>query len=277
MRRRAIQWGGSVLIVFLCAAAGVVGQVNYSAAGIAGLTSGTTIDSTKGLCVYNTVADPLGNYERVCLAWNSGIGRFEVKTEKGGTGTVRGLRIAAGTGQDLQLGGNAATTWEILSSTGNLQPAADDTRSLGLNGKGLQFVNARRGFMGSKPKTLAEASATNVVQFSVATDNFADATLQYAAFCSDGTNHLLRRGAVYVAAVAEGTTVTTLSPTEVGTPIVASVGGGTFSAFTWDTSTTNNNVMVRLTATCSLTQTTLDLYHRPDTLNSVATYTITPQ
>ncbi len=252
----------------LCSTAG--GSVHLRSNG----TNQLSVDA-GGSCVYNpSVADPAGNYERVCMRWNSGLSRFDFFSEKGGTGTARHLRIGTNaTGADVQFMSNSAVRWELLSTTGNFQPVSDDAYSVGLTGKALQFIGARRGLAGSKSKNLTTGSPTSVWAVIVPTDDWRDATFEYAAWCSDGTAHILRRGQVYFAAVAEGTTVTCPTPTEVGTPQTASTSGS-FTLFTWGCTTGTNTATIELTATCSLTETALSLSFFPHSLsNATLTYT----
>jgi len=226
------------------------------------------------LSVYNKYTDA-SNYERLGLSWASDVA--SIFTESAGSGAARKLRIGTFGAADLQFLANNNVRWEIPTASGNLQPGVDDGYSVGAAGKAAQFLAARRGIISSKTKTLTEGSATNIDQFQVADNSFADAVLDYAAFCSDGTDHLLRRGQVYFAAVAEGTTVSCPTPTEVGTPLAAPTPGApSFTQFVWGCTAGANTATVTLQATCSLTQTTLALYYRPNVMQS-ASINITPQ
>jgi hypothetical protein len=93
-------------------------------AGLANFGGGVRIPSGAEECIYNVNGT---NYERVCSRWASNV--HNIKSEKGGSGTVRSIRIDADTA-DLRLNGSVITA--IPLSGGGFVTAAAGSGNLGV-------------------------------------------------------------------------------------------------------------------------------------------------
>jgi hypothetical protein len=122
-------------------------------------------------------------------------------------------------------------------------------------------------------KTLTESTNTSAFQVSVPDNAGTGGTVIYSVFASDATAHQVRSGAIYFSAVAEGTTETCATPTDVGTSQITATTGTLTCSFDCD-ETPANAVNIQFNCTSSLAQTTLTLYYRPDV---VGPGQVTPQ
>lgn len=79
--------------------------------------------------VYNTYTDA-SNYERAPMFWNGS--NFDITTQALGTGSVRPLRVYAGTGQVLNLGSGGALQWQV--NGGHFITVTDNAYDIGASG-----------------------------------------------------------------------------------------------------------------------------------------------
>jgi hypothetical protein len=221
--------------------------------------------NAQTLNVYNTFTDA-GNYERAEHIWSSNI--YRIVTSKAGTGTTR----------SLWLGTDGTGRWGIEASTNAFYPLANDIYDLGygpatMSGPRNFFVN--RSTQGSKTKALTEGAATAVTQIAVpqtAGSNFADATIEWVVYASDGTDSQTLKGSSYLTAVNKaGTETCTVGA--VGTAINA-VSAGTLTCTASCVTGLTDVVQFALNCTSSLTQTTLNALARLDMMQP---NTVTPQ
>jgi hypothetical protein len=68
------------------------------AAGIVAFRSSATLTSPKSVRLYNTTDSGNNNYERFAIDWHSTANRCLLRTEAGGSGTLRGMSIQQATG-----------------------------------------------------------------------------------------------------------------------------------------------------------------------------------
>lgn len=118
-------------------------------------------------------------------------------------------------------------------------------------------------------KALTESSATSVVQIGVpqtAGVNFADATIHWVVYASDGTNTQTLKGADYLTAVnAAGTETCTRGA--IGTAINA-VSSGTLTCTPTCVTGLTDAVQFALNCASNLTQTSLDAFLQVDVIQS---------
>lgn len=227
------------------------------AANTLALRNGT---NAQTFCLYGTYTDA-SNYERVCLSYD-GSGYFRLQSSAAGTGAARGLMLH-GAGNIVTVGSTVFT------------PLLSDQTALGKSAVAFKEAFVARSIQGSKTKALTEASATAVTQIAVpqtAGSNFADATIQWAVYASDGTDSQVRKGSTYLAAVNKaGTETCTVG--DIGTTQVA-VSAGTLTCTTSCITGLTDVVQFALNCTSSLTQTTLNALARLDMMQP---NTVTPQ
>jgi hypothetical protein len=164
---------------------------------------------------------------------------------------------------------------QYMSFAGNALPSVGDTRQLGDSSNTWTSAYLSRSIQGSKPRDLTEGVATAVTQLAApqtAGVNFADATVQWVVYATDGTDTQMRRGATYLAAVNKaGTETCTVG--DIGTTVVA-VSAGTLTCTSSCITGLADLVQFALNCTSSLTQTTLRAQVRLDMMQP---NTVTPQ
>lgn len=237
--------------------AGIGDFVVPEAANTLALRNGTNAQTFN---IYNTAdGSPGSNYERMRIGFESN--QAIISVEKGGTGSNRILVISA----------------SQVNLPYTVVPPVHDGGTLGgsLGTYSWQSTYLTRSIQGSKTKALTEGAATAVTQIAVpqtAGTNFADATVQWAVYASDGTDSQVRKGSTYLAAVNKaGTETCTVG--DVGTTQVA-VSAGTLTCTTSCITGLTDAVQFALNCTSSLTQTTLNALARLDMMEP---NTVTPQ
>lgn len=127
---------------------------------------------------------------------------------------------------------------------------------------------------GSKTKDLTESSATNVIQLDFPAGGHFGGEIIYDLYCADATDFVSRFCSFKLACVNKAGTETCQYTAPSCTPDSAS-SGGSFSANTVSLDNSPvNGIIVQMTATCSLTQTTLQIHSRGNYTDNV---TVTPQ
>ena len=149
-------------------------------------------------------------------------------------------------------------------------PGTTDVTKLGTPTFMWATAHLSRATLGSKTKTLTESSATGFVDIAVTAGQRISGEVIYEVYAADATDFQTITGRLRYAAVNKaGTTTVTVS--EVGTQTTA-VSAGTLTA-TNTAADTTNKITLSCNAVSSLTQTTLEIRYRID---SVSTNTITP-
>lgn len=132
------------------------------------------------------------------------------------------------------------------------------------------LVKTQTAILGAKTKTLTESSATGFVDIAVTAGQRISGEVIYEVYAADATDFQTITGRLRYAAVNKGGT-TTVTVSEVGTQTTA-VSAGTLTATNTAAGTTNK-ITLSCNAVSSLTQTTLEIRYR---LDSVSTNAITP-
>lgn len=120
------EWQNSVGTVL-----SVVDEVGYVGIGTSAPTTALTFPaSSTGITLFNT-ADQTTNYERGVINW--GTNRLQIGTQKGGSGTNRGMQFAAIDGQFLfgTAFGNGASVGEFTANTSGLAATSGSVFRIG--------------------------------------------------------------------------------------------------------------------------------------------------
>jgi hypothetical protein len=80
-------------------------------------THALTLATGSAAAFYNT-ADQTTNYERLVMSWSSNV--FTIQSEKGGTGTLRGLKLASSIGNSILLQNDASNVHTTQVSSGGV-------------------------------------------------------------------------------------------------------------------------------------------------------------
>jgi len=142
------------------------------------------------------------------------------------------------------------------------------------NGTEIFRVDDNGVLQGSRIKALVSATATSFLQIAVPSADHTKMEVTYQIYCADATNRVARGGRVQLNCInTAGTEVCSTQDTQTTD---AGSGGATFSVATIGHSVTPTNAVdLQMTATCSLTETTLQIeYWPPVVLNRQA---VTPQ
>jgi hypothetical protein len=194
-----------------------------------------------------------------------------------GTGTPKALLI--GNKADLRINfainnGSRWTMWDA-SNAYTLAPAATDAYDIGFSTQQIRNEFISRSIQGSKSKTLTESAATGFVAIDIANGGHVGGEVMYDIYCADGTpNFVVRSCSARFACANKADTENCSIATPTCSGDASPGAAGTFSANTLDASYGTNQITLRELATCSLTQTTLEIHYRLDLQD---TATVTPQ
>lgn len=166
-----------------------IGPTGLIGIGTAAPTHTLTIPSAStGVASYNT-ADQTTNYERVRQYWDSNT--LKIETEKGGSGTIRPLRVGSGPNAGINIndsGGGAVTTGKIalnVAATGTAFPITNSVNvsassslqtvysiAAAINQSGTAgytafMVNATETATGSGAKTLLDLQVGSSSKFKI--------------------------------------------------------------------------------------------------------------
>lgn len=181
----------------------------------------------EGVRVYNTWTSAT-NFERLNITWASNI--VTLGTEKGsGGGTARVLSLAT----------DGTARWNILATTGHLQPNADATYDIGDSTHKVNQLFLTKTLQGGATKTLTDASATNFVRVDIASGSNVGGYIVYTVTATNATpDYQTRSGYIPFAIVNKAGTETAALGTS-STAVAVSAGTLTETGFTADTSPTN--------------------------------------
>lgn len=117
----------------------------------------------------------------------------------------------------------------LFSSNGiflyrTLRPGSSDIYNLGTSSEQFSAVNLSRATLGSKTKTLTDATPTTFATFTIADGAVYSGEITYAVKAVSGTSLQNLKGRVQFSATREGTTYT-VSISEMGTQTIAAVTG----------------------------------------------------
>jgi hypothetical protein len=189
--------------------------------------------NATGIAVYNT-ADQTGNYERSLASWVTNV--FTIATQKGGSGTGRGIELTTANGTNLKLNDAASSsgfiqalnstssstvgaigvavspTWQAASGINTSLSVTPTISQSGTAGYTALHINPTESSTGSGAKTLINAQVGGSTKFSV----------------SNTGSVTLAEGADVVAGTTTGTKIGTAATQKIGfyntTPVVQPVG-----------------------------------------------------
>lgn len=130
------------------------------------------------------------------------------------------------------------------------------------------------GSAGRMIKTLVETTNTSVVQYSIASGAGTGGNVDFTVFCSDGTDQNVLTGVLEFAGVNKAGTETCATPTTAGTALNSASSASTLTCTYAQDTTPTNGCNVQWNCTCSLTQTTLEVYYQ---VRLAGAGTVTPQ
>jgi hypothetical protein len=223
--------------------------------------------------VYNTYTDA-SNYEMGVMRFNGNV--FQIGVVKQGSGIARQMRLGIADTTNIWFTPNNTSSWYMGNGGGgDLTPGVSDGIQIGSVTALVQNTFISRSIQGSKSKALTESSATAVTQIAVpqtAGANYADATIEWVVYATDGTDSQTLKGSSYLTAVNKaGTETCTVGA--VGTAINA-VSAGTLTCSASCITGLTDVVQFALNCVSSLTQTTLTAQARLDMMQP---NTVTPQ
>ena len=152
----------------------------------------------------------------------------------------------------------------------SVTPNPDDALSLGAAGTRWRHVYVSRGILGSSAKALTAGADTGFVEIAVASGERISGEVLYEVFASDATDHQTLAGSACFTAVSKAGAVTA-AVSGLGTPASALSSGTLTVSITALAGT--GKITLRANAVSSLTETTLDIRYR---VNSLSTNAITP-
>lgn len=232
MRNTLIKWSGSVLIVLLCAAAGVMAQVTVSGSGAQFLAS------VAGLVAPGPILLTDGAVGAPSLSFAS-----DVDT---------GFYFSGGS---LRFAHSGAQKW-IVDNNGSQAWVTDDITSIGDSAVGVSKLYLRRLIQGSKSKSLTDAAAAvSVVRIAVATNGYIGGKMIWTANSTDATDRLTTSGEVTFAGADTAGTVTCGIGAPYGLVTAYRRGNTLLCTFTAVTSTTNCDIQVTCTDNLAGSQT----------------------
>ncbi len=206
------------------------------------------------------------------LVWCSAFafGQSGSGTTAGGCTSCTG-GILVSTAGDLQINGKIFNAGTLVVNPSLTLPTGSITLTVG-------SVIAAGGIQGANSTTLTEGAATSFASFAVASNSYGAIKITYVVHADDGTDFQARAGELFVAVVNKAGTLTcTLfraqgSGTVDNTTDNVAVSAGTLT-HTFTCVTATNSVLIKDSATSSLTQTTLAIQWRADVISGTGTIT----
>ena len=234
--------------------------ITQGSAGIIRQVATTTAQKTE---IYNTSdsnTTPV-NYERLNIGWNGSDGFINV--QGGGTGANN---------RNLTLGVGGNPQWQVVGTTGSWIPiGGSNSLDLGASGTTVRTGYFGTSIQGGRTKTLTESAATGFVTITVANSEVACGRVSYTIIAKDATNTQAVSGELFFSAAATSDGVVTadaVSDQHVLNPRTS----GTLTN-TMTSTTAANSITLLANAVSSLTQTTLEIRYRVESLGG--TFTVT--